>query len=79
MGWGRLKNGELLRKAEENAFQVFVTSDQNLRYQQSMTNRRIALVILSTNFWPALKGSVASLETTLASLEPGQFVELEVN
>ena len=78
MGWERLKNGELLRKAEESAFQVFVTSDQNLRYQQNMTNRGIALLILSTNFWPALRGSAESISATLASLEPGQFVEIEI-
>ncbi len=78
MGWGRLKNGELLRKAEENAFEVFVTSDQNLRYQQNMENRRIALLVLSTNFWPELKESAESIRVTIESLEPGQFVEIEI-
>jgi hypothetical protein len=78
MGWGRLKNGELLRKAEEGAFQVFVTSDQNLRYQQNLANRRIALLVLSTNFWPALKQRIELIKMTIESLETGQFFELEI-
>jgi hypothetical protein len=78
MGWGRLKNGELLRKAEENAFQVFVTSDQNLRYQQNLEDRQIALLILSTNFWPAIRARVDVIKTALEGLKPSQYLELEI-
>ena len=48
MGWTGIKNGDLVRLAEEQ-FDVFVTSDQNLRYQQNLEGRRIAIAELSTN------------------------------
>jgi hypothetical protein len=78
LGWGRLKNGELLRKAEEEVFQVFVTSDQNLRYQQNLKDRRIALLILSTNFWPDIRARIEAIKTTLETLAPGQYLELKI-
>ncbi len=78
MGWGRLRNGELLRRAEEAAFDVFITSDQNLRYQQNLTGRRIALLILSTNYWPTLRDQKGKIHSALALLQPGQYLELSV-
>lgn len=51
MGWGRMKNGELVRQAETGGFGVFVNSDQNLQYQQNLQDRKIALLVLWTNVW----------------------------
>jgi hypothetical protein len=76
MGWGRLKNGELIRRAEESGFEAFVTSDQNLRYQQNMAGRRIALLILSTNYWPAPRDQKAEIEAALSTLQSGQYLEV---
>jgi hypothetical protein len=70
MGWGRLKNGELIRRADEANFEVFVTSDQNL------SDRRIALLILSTNYWPTLRDESERVQAALAEVVPGQYVEL---
>lgn len=53
--WGRLKNGALIAHAEQAGFDVFVTSDQNLKYQQNLQRNKIALLVLSTNFWPVLR------------------------
>ena len=78
LGWGRLKNGELLRRAEESGFVAFVTSDQNLRYQQNLADRHIALLVLSTNYWPILQGQTARIEAALASLQPGQYLEVQI-
>ena len=78
MGWGRLKNGELIRRAEENGFEAFVTSDKNLGYQQNLTGRQISLVVLSTNFWPVLQNHTAKIEAALATLQPRQYVEVQV-
>ncbi len=75
-GWGRLKNGELIRRAEENGFEVFITSDQNLRYQLNLVCRRIALLVLSTNYWPELRTQNSKIEAALAVLRPGQYVEV---
>ena len=49
-GWSSLKNGELLQSAEDNGFEVLVTTDTNLKYQQNLSKRKIAVVVLSTTF-----------------------------
>ena len=54
LGWNTLKNGELLQKAEESGFSVLVTTDQNLRYQQNLRGRKIAVVVLTTTSWPRI-------------------------
>ncbi len=48
MGWGQLKNGALLREAEIQ-FEAFITTDQNLKYQQSLAGRKLAIIVLPTN------------------------------
>lgn len=78
MGWRRLKNGELLAQAEAAGFEVFTTSDQNLAYQQNLSARRIALLVLSTNYWPRLRQHHALVAAELARIEPGQYVELNI-
>ena len=50
LGWSTLKNGELLAAAESNGFEVFVTTDASLAYQQNLSNRKIAIVVLSTTW-----------------------------
>jgi hypothetical protein len=76
LGWGRLKNGELIRKAEEAGFDIFMTSDQNLRYQQNLTGRKIGLLILSTNYLPILRVQASRVQSALANLKPGQYLEV---
>ena len=78
MGWGRLKNGELIRQAEVSGFDVFVTSDQNLKYQQNLQGRKIALLVLSTNYWPILEKHHGLITSALAAIQPGQYLELTV-
>lgn len=53
-GWDRLSNGELLDAAEAAGFEVLVTADKNIRYQQNLTRRRIAIVELGTPRWPVV-------------------------
>jgi len=59
-GWSRLKNGELLETAEKRGFDVLVTTDSNLKYQQNLTSRRIAIVVLSTPSWPRIQRAPVS-------------------
>jgi hypothetical protein len=54
-GWDTLSNGELLTAAEEAGFDLLLTTDKNIRYQQNLEGRRIALVVLSTPRWPVVK------------------------
>lgn len=78
MGWGRLKNGELIRQAEAGGFELFVTSDKNLKYQQNLQGRKIALLVLSTNYWPTLQKHQGLIASALAVIQPGQYLELTV-
>jgi len=55
MGWQELKNGDLLKTAEDSGFDLLLTCDRNLEYQQRMTDRKIAIVALSTNNWPLIR------------------------
>jgi hypothetical protein len=75
MGWGRVKNGELLKRAE-GVFDIFLTADQQLKYQQNLTGRRLAILVLSTNRWPKVKAKTLEIITAMQSLRPGDYVEL---
>jgi predicted nuclease of predicted toxin-antitoxin system len=59
--WDKLTNGELLAAAEES-FDLFITTDQNLRYQQNLTGRRLAILVLPTTSWPRLQPPAAFAE-----------------
>lgn len=75
MGWAQLKNGELL-KAAEAEFGVFITTDQNLRYQQNLTGRRLAILVLPTTSWPKIRAHAVELVAAVNELRPGEFREL---
>lgn len=75
-GWDRLENGALLAAAEAAGFEVFVTTDQNLRYQQNLTQRRIAIIVLATANWPRLRPRTQLVVKALEAIAPGAFVEI---
>ncbi len=75
-GWDRLENGALLAAAEAAGFEVFVTTDQNLRYQQNLAQRRIAIVVLATANWPRLRSHTQLVVKALEAIAPGAFVEI---
>jgi hypothetical protein len=54
-GWGQISNGDLIRCAEEAGYQIFLTCDQNIRYQQNLTRRTISMVVLGSNIWPGIQ------------------------
>jgi hypothetical protein len=54
-GWDRLVNGELIRAAEAAGFEVLLTTDKNMRYQQNLTGRKIAFVVIGNQQWPTLR------------------------
>src|SRR5579859_7150106 len=77
LGWSRLTNGELLAAAE-GRFVVFVTCDRNLRYQQSLAGRKLAILVLPTTSWPRLRDRTAIITAAVAALKPGEYRELEL-
>ena len=77
-GWGGIKNGDLLQRAE-GEFELFITSDQNIRYQQNLAGRRIAILELSTNDLRRIVASAAEILAAIASVQPGAFVHLHID
>jgi len=78
LGWERLDNGALLAAAEAAGFEVFITSDKKLRYQQNLAGRRIALVILGHGQWPAIRPYVGRVLDTVNGAKPGSCTEVEI-
>ncbi|MCX6905212.1 MAG: hypothetical protein NTW03_17385 [Verrucomicrobia bacterium] len=76
-GWGDIKNGDLLRLAE-GEFDLFITTDQNIRYQQNLAGRRIPILELSTNKLRLIQAAVSLLQSAVASIQPGEFRRLEI-
>lgn len=77
-GWDRLSNGELLKAAEQAGFDVLLTPDQNMRYQQNLTGRRIAIVVLGKGRWTLVKPHVAQIAAAVNSATPGSFAEVDI-
>jgi hypothetical protein len=77
-GWERLDNGALLTAAEKACFDVFITSDKNLRYQQNLAGRKIALVILGHGQWPAIRPHVDRVLEAVNAANPGSVTEVEI-
>ena len=75
--WGGIKNGRLLQLAEKE-FDLFITSDQNVRYQQNLAGRRIAILELSTNKLRRIKAAAALIQSTITSIRPSEFRRLEI-
>jgi len=76
-GWGGIKNGELLSRAETE-FELFITSDQNIRYQQNLSGRRIPILELSTNDLRRIQAAASLILAAIASIKPGDFCRLEI-
>ena len=75
--WSTLQNGELLRTAEREGFEVLVTTDQNLKYQQNLKERQLAIVVLMTTSWPRIERKVNQVVAAINSVKPGDYIEVE--
>ena len=78
-GWSRLTNGELLDGAERERFDVLVSTDMSLTYQQHLPSRRIALVVLSTPSWRRIERAVTTVVQAADRATPGSYVEVEIS
>jgi len=75
MGWAELANGELLDAAAA-AFDVLITTDHNLRHQQNLSGRRLAILVLPTTSWPVIRNHTAEVADALAQVRAGDYREL---
>lgn len=77
-GWSQLANGDLL-SAAETQYDAFITTDQNLEYQQNLVGRRIAILVLPTTNWPRLREQVEIIVEAVEGLRPQDFVALRLS
>jgi hypothetical protein len=77
-GWERLANGVLLDVAEAAGFEVLVTADKNIRYQQNLTGRKIAIVVIGNAQWPVLRRYVERVVAAVNVSTPGSYAEVEI-
>ena len=77
LGWAGITNGSLLQLAEEH-FDVLITSDQNLKYQQNLSDRKLAVVQLSTNQVPIVKSLAPRVQEVLELIKAGDFVAISL-
>ncbi len=77
-GWEELVNGELIAAAEQAGFDVMLTTDKNIRYQQRLEGRKIALLVLSNSQWPMVKFVAQDILLAINSAKPGSYLEIAV-
>ena len=78
LGWQGLENGALLDAAERAGFDLLLSCDQNIRHQQNLTGRKLALLILSSNHWPTLRRVAARIASAVDFVQAGQIVKVDV-
>jgi hypothetical protein len=77
-GWDRLRNGDLLGAAEAAGFNMLLTTDRNMRYQQSLAGKKIAVLVLSRQQWGQLRPHVQLVVDAVNAAAPGSFAEVEI-
>jgi hypothetical protein len=77
-GWARISNGELLQTAESTGFDVVITADQNVGYQQALEGRKIALVVLGSNIWPIVRHHETAARERVDAAVPGSYAFIEM-
>jgi hypothetical protein len=78
MGWSALTNGDLIARAQTEGFEIMVTADQSIRYQQNMSGRRLALVVLDTNFWPTFRANHQRILKAVEACAAGGYTEVAI-
>ena len=71
-------NGDLIERAEDEGYDVVVTTDQNMRYQQNLTGRRVAIVVLLSTAWPYVRLRTEEIRAALSDVRPGEFREVPI-
>ena len=78
MGWETLSNGDLLDAAEAHGFDVLLTTDKNLRHQQNLAGRKIAIVVLANSRWRLIRPLLAEIASAVNAVTPGSYTEVVI-
>jgi hypothetical protein len=77
-GWSTLLNGQLLDAAERAGFDLLITTDQNLRYQQNLHDRQLAILVLGATSWPRIQQHIATIRTGVERVTAGSYQEIPI-
>ncbi len=77
-GWDRISNGDLLKEAEAAGFDVLLTTDKRIRYQQNLTGRKIAIVVLGNSTWRVVRLHLDRIAQAVAEATPGSYAEVDI-
>jgi hypothetical protein len=77
-GWDKLGNGDLLTVAAEAGFDILLTTDKNMRYQQNLAGRKIAIVVLGQQQWLRLRPHIQRVIEAVNSVTPGSYAEVAI-
>lgn len=78
LSWHQFENGTLIAAAESEGFDLLITTDQNLRYQQNLDDRKIAIVVLKSTSWPRIKAHMAAIVSLVDHAAPGTYQEVPI-
>jgi hypothetical protein len=77
-GWSDLENGALLAAAELRGYELLITTDQNLKYQQNLGGRKLAILVLLSTSWPRIQLKIKAIQAVVARIVPGAYEEISV-
>src|ERR1017187_4590693 len=77
-GWDRLVKGEMIAGAQGAGFGVLLTTDNIIWYQQTLTGRKIAFVVLGNQQWPTLRRYVEKVVAAVNAATPGTCTEVDI-
>lgn len=77
--WSTATNGDLLKLAETDGYEVFITTDQNLRYQQNLPGRKLGIVVLMTASWPRIQKHIPEIVVAISGAQGGGYIEVAIS
>jgi predicted nuclease of predicted toxin-antitoxin system len=77
-GWSNLENGELLDAAERDGYGLLITTDQNLKYQQNLSARQLAILVLLSTSWPRIQRRIDDIQAAVGGIGPGDYTEIPI-
>ena len=77
-GWSNLHNGELLDRAEDDGYEILITTDQKMRYQQRIAGRRLTILVLLSTAWPRIQTRIDRIQEAIESAKPGEFKDIPI-
>jgi hypothetical protein len=77
-GWSALQNGALLNVAEQEGYDLLMTTDQNLRYQQRLADRQLSIIVLLSTSWPRIQLRIDTIQAAVANSVTGGYQEIPI-